>query len=413
MLTFAFMRALLLHTKNHKSTPYVSRIRSNLTVLFRTEPFLIFTGEIKMEYNLAELREQIDLADKEIAKNFEKRMQAVSAVAAYKKDTGIPVEDREREKAIIEKNLRYIENSEITGYYSELAEKMIELSKKYQFRLNSGMKIAYNGTEGAFAHIASQSIFPGTELISNDSFEETYNSVVEGKCDVAVLPIENSSAGEVGAVVDLMYGGPLNVNGVYTLPVSHNLLGLPGTEFDKISTVVSHPMALAQCEKYIKKYGWQLTTAESTAAAARYVSQQNNPRLAAIGSEETAKANCLEVISRNINDQRDNTTKFAVFSKQISNDIPGKKIEKFILLFTVNDKPGALVKTLSVIAEYGFNMQVLRSRPVKDKAWQYYFYTEIEGNCNSESARKMAEKLKEQCETIKIIGHFSESGVAV
>ena len=206
-----------------------------------------------------------------------------------------------------------------------------------------------------------------------------------------------------------MYSGPLSVSGVYSLPVTQNLLGVPGTTLDSIDTVVSHHQALKQCAPFIKSHGWNTMTAESTAQAAKHISQEKNTALAAIGSAECAEQFGLEILRHDISESHENTTNFAVFTR---NAIPAPADNgRFIMMFTVDDKAGALVKALNVIGRYGFNMQALRSRPVKEKAWQYYFYTEIEGSENSPEGIKMIEELREQCDTIKIAGHYSESGV--
>lgn len=364
-----------------------------------------------MDSNIKEAREIIAQTDRELAALFEKRMDASKTVAEYKKKYGLPIENREQEAAVIERNKDYIKNKELTDYFVSLTECLMELSKKYQYRLNEGTSIAYNGSEGAFAHIAANKIFPGSVLTSYSSFEDAYDAVKNGECDLAVLPVENSYAGEVGSVIDLMYSGPLNVNGVWSLPISHNLMGVENCEINKIKTVISHPQALAQCEKYIKRHGWNTLTAESTTAAAEYAAKSKDGSVAAVASLESARINSLKVIEKNINASRDNTTKFAVFSKSFCPESACAKDGKFILMFTVNDEAGALAKVLNVISENGFNMHVLRSRSVRDKAWQYYFYAEIEGDDNSENGRKMLSELGGRCETLKIIGHYSEGGV--
>ena len=364
-----------------------------------------------MNEDITIVRKVIEEADRQIAKYFEMRMNAAAKVAAYKKEFGIPIEDAAQEAKVIERNLSFIENKTLKRYFGFVTETLIAQSKQYQYLLNEGMKIAYNGTLGAFAYIAAKRVFPGAELIAYNSFDKAYKSVSDGECDLAVLPIENSSAGEIGQVIDLMYSGELNVNGVYSLPITHNLIGTQDSCAECIDTVISHPQALAQCEKFIKQNGLKALTAGSTADAAEAVAKEGNPHLAAIASEESAQLNGLKVLKYKINESSENTTKFAVFSKNFIPDSYSKKDDKFILMFTVNDEAGALVKVLNVISEYGFNMHVLRSRPVKDKAWQYYFYTEIEGDDSSPEGIEMIERLRMQCETLKIAGHYSESGV--
>lgn len=362
-----------------------------------------------MNNELENARKAIAQADAEIIKNFESRMKASALVASYKKKYGLPIEDRAQEEKVIERICALTENEEMKNYTLPLAEFLMSQSKKYQSRLNEGLKIAYNGDVGAFAHIAAKKTFPEGSPVSYGSFELAYNAVEKGECDIAILPIENSYSGEVGRVIDLMYSGSLYVSGIYSLPVTQNLLGVAGATIEGITGVVSHHQALKQCEKFISVNGWKTMTAESTAQAAKQVSAANDLHIAAIGSAECAEQFGLQILRHDISESHENTTKFAVFTKSpLPSDGAGRS--GFILMFTVDDKAGALVKALNVIGKHGFNMQALRSRPVKEKAWQYYFYTEIEGDDSSPQVEQMLAELKEQCETIKIAGHYIESG---
>ncbi len=160
------------------------------------------------------------------------------------------------------------------------------------------MKIAYSGIEGAFAHIAAKRIFPADELISYGDFRSAYEAVEKGECDYAVLPIENSYAGEVGQVTDLMFQGGLFVNGVYTLNVMQNLLGVKGASVESVRKVVSHPQALEQSADFIATHGLITEPAVNTARAAKMVSELRDIRVAAIASEETAALYGLEVLER-------------------------------------------------------------------------------------------------------------------
>ena len=163
----------------------------------------------------------------------------------------------------------------------------------------NGMKVAYGGTEGAYAYIAAKRLFPGTQLISMSDFGQAYASVESGENDCAVIPIENSMAGDVGTVMDLMFSGSLYIRQIYDLPITHQLLGIKGTTKENIKTVISHPQALAQCGKYISGLKARTETAANTSAAARRVASEGDPTIAAIGSAETA-----EVFRHVVADQR-------------------------------------------------------------------------------------------------------------
>lgn len=357
--------------------------------------------------DLENARKIIDEADKEIADLFIKRMEAVKTVAQYKGERGLPIFDEEREKLILQRNVDRLQSDELKAYYDILLRSFMDVSKKYQENLLSGMKIAFCGIEGAFAEIAAKNIFPQGRMVSFSDFDSAYKSVLDGECDCCVLPIENSYAGEVGQVIDLIFSGDLIVNGIYDMPVKQNLIGVKGATLADIKKVVSHPQALSQCNVYIKEHGFVSEQATNTAVAAREVAALNDISVAAIASKETASVYGLDVIDHDINESAVNTTRFAVFSKSKANN--GSANDRFILLFTVNNVVGALAKAVNIICAHGFNMRILRSRPVKDVPWQYYFYVEAEGDQSSDEGQRMLRELSVCCEKLKIAGSFSEA----
>ena len=267
-------------------------------------------------------------------------------------------------------------------------------------------KIAYSGIEGSFAAMAVNGIFPDAEKIACRTFREAYACVEEGKADAAVLPIENSYAGEVGQVSDLMFGGSLTVHGVYELSISQCLLGVPGSSAQTIKTVISHPQALEQCGEFIAHCGYKTIPYENTARAAREVADRKDITVGAIASSETAKLYGLELLEHDINESSQNVTRFAVFTKKESS-FAKQDAKNTILIFTIRDFAGALARAISIIGKHNYNMRVIRSRPVKDENWQYYFYTEIEGVLDSEEGWRMLEQLKTACEKIKVIGTYT------
>ncbi len=358
--------------------------------------------------DLEQARERIADVDRQMAKLFEERMEAVRAVAAYKKERGLPIEDKEQEAKKIAAGENLPADPELQPYYVQFLRSAMEISKRFQHKLLNGVKVAYSGVEGAFAHIAAGRIFPDGEKIAYPSFEEAYTAVERGECDLAVLPIENSFAGEVGHVLDLMFSGPLHVNGVYDLSVTQNLIGLEGSEADDVKTVISHPQALSQCGKYIRKHSFETVSAANTAIAAREVAERGDRTLAAIASEETAALCGLKILDHDINEDRTNTTRFAVFSGA-EDRRPGTGSTAFLLLFTVKDETGGLAKAVNIISAYGFNMRVLRSRPMKNLPWHYYFYAEVEGDDASENGRRMLSALRGACPMMKIAGRYSAS----
>lgn len=362
-----------------------------------------------MEDNkLLTARKIIDETDKAMAELFRRRMQAARLVAEYKMEHGLPIKDVSREEQIIRRNSEYLagEDDIVRSSYVSFMRDVIDLSCKYQSRLFNGMNVAFCGVKGAFASIAAGKIFPDANRVGYASFAEAYESVVKGECDTAVLPIENSSAGDVGEVCDLLFSGPLYVTATFDLSVTHDLLVLPGTDISEITRVVSHPQALAQCGKFISDHGWQTTEYVNTALAAQYVSSLGDKHTAAIASEEAARLYGLEAAEREINESKCNTTRFAVLSA-VKTEKKGKGMEnRFILMFTVRNEAGKLAEAVDIIGKHGYNMQSLRSRPMKELLWQYYFFVEAEGDIYSENGSALLNELSGCCDRLKLIGSF-------
>lgn len=358
---------------------------------------------------LIKARNEINSVDKEMAKLFEKRMKAVKSVCEFKMQNGVPVEDSGRENIVIENNEKYIENDEIRNYYVNFIKSTMAISKKYQHKLMEGLKVAYCGVPGAFAHIAANRIFPDATLVPYGDFLSAYEATQNGECDSAVLPIENSYAGDVGQVIDILFEGNLFINGTYDLGVVHNLIGTPDAEMSDVKTVVSHPQALSQCHKYIKKKSLTQETFENTAMAVKFVADKNDKSVAAIGSAKSAELYGLKILDHDINASDRNTTRFAVLTR--SREVikkPGMD-DHFIFMFTVAQETGSLAKAINIISDYGFNMQVLRSRPLKDISWQYYFLVEALGDVYSEKGQEMFQKLSGCCDRLKLVGTFKDT----
>ena len=357
-----------------------------------------------MSNKLEEAREIIDKVDRQMAELFVERMRAAELVYEHKKEFGLPILDPAREEAVVEKNSALVEDGVLKEYYIDYLKHMMGLSRAYQSRMQSGLKVAYSGVEGAFAHIAAGRIFPDGNRVSYSDFKAAYDSVVRGESDLAVLPIENSYAGEVGQTIDLIFSGSLYINGIYELEIHQNLLGLPDATIEDIKKVTSHAQALSQCHEYIKIRGFKTEEANNTALAARTVAELGDRSLGAIASRETAEIYGLKVIEANINKSGENTTRFAVLSKTRSNS---PSLTSTVLMFTVKHEAGSLAKALSIIGQYGYNMTALRSRPMKKHSWQYYFYVEIDGAIDTDNGKMMIEELNTVCDRLKVAGRFA------
>ena len=351
-------------------------------------------------------RNIINATDKEMAKLFEQRMDAVRMVANYKKEHGLPIDDLGREAAIIAKNSSAVENDDYRSYYVDFLRSTIDISKKFQHRLLDGMRVAYSGVVGAFANIAAEKIFPDAICVGYPDFAAAYNAALSGECDCALLPVENSFNGDVGKVLDLAFFGDLYINGVYEAEIVQNLIAPKGTSIEDIKQVVSHPQALGQCAQYIEKHGFEPVEAVNTAVAVKMVAESERRDLAAIGSEEAAEKFGLVKLEGHINESSNNTTRFAVFSRNRRDYAANDK--HFIMLFTVNNTAGSLGRAVSVIGEHGFNLRALKSRPTKDLSWDYYFYAEGEGNLGTFEGKAMLADLSACCSSVKIIASYEK-----
>lgn len=356
---------------------------------------------------LEQARREINEVDREMAELFERRMRAAEKVAAYKKEKGLPVLDPAREEQVIRRNADLVADDALRAYYVNFLKTNMAISRAYQHRILEGMRVAYCGTEGAFAHIATGKLFPSAEKVAYGDFADAYRAVEKGECDVAVLPMENSYNGEVGQVTDLLFSGSLYVNAILELAVTQDLLTVPGAKTSDIQRVLSHPQALGQCAEYIRQQGWEPVEYSNTALAAKFVAEQGDPTLAAIASEEAAAIFGLTVKARNINASRSNTTRFAVLARSENLQRKAGINEHFILMFTVKNEAGALARAIDVIGQHGFNMRCLRSRPMKELLWQYYFYVEAEGGVHSPMGEDMMRELEAFCDCLKLVGTYS------
>lgn len=359
-----------------------------------------------MAKDLLKVRKEINEIDKEMADLFVRRMRAIEEVAEYKKERGLAILDETRENEVIRQNASLVEDDTLRGYYVNFLRDTMAVSRSYQGYLMNGMKVAYSGTEGAFAHIAANKLYPNAKKVAFSDFSSAYQAVEKGECDVAVLPVENSYNGEVGQVTDLMFSGSLYVNGMFDLPITQDLLAKDGARIENIREVVSHPQAFGQCAEYIKKHGFVCHEFANTALAAKWVADSDDLTIAAIGSREAADIFGLTVLDHDINESKRNSTRFAIFSRVANKRIARDSGVHSILLFTVRNEAGALARAIDVIGQHGFNMRTLRSRPMKELLWEYYFYVELEGNIQSEEGTSLLESLGEFCAKLRFAGTY-------
>lgn len=354
--------------------------------------------------SLLQARTEINEIDAQIAKLFEQRMQAASKVAQYKQQNGLPVYDEKREKELIEKNCSLICDKEFIPYYKNMLASILSESKKYQQSILNKEIVAYAGVEGAYAHIASKRLFPQNTLKNYITFEDAVAAVSFGDAEYAVIPFENSYTGEVGEVFDILYYSDVYINRFYDVKIDHSLLCIKGAKIEDIEQVYSHPQALSQCRDYLKAGGYELIPFENTAMAAKYVSEQQDIKKAAVASNETAELYGLNILAEGINTSKDNTTRFAVISRKLN-----KAGNRFSILFTLSHKAGQLAGVMEIIARYGFNMENIKSKSVKKIPWEYYFYAELIGDASSKNAEEMLKELEGCCNELKMAGIYTKN----
>lgn len=360
---------------------------------------------------LQQARAQIDEIDAKMAALFEQRMQAVGQVAQYKARTGKQVFDPAREALVLEKNTARVQNPELQSYYREFLKKALAVSRAYQHVLIGQDVAAYQGVEGAWSHIALRQLFPFAKAQAYSTWNEVVEAVERSDAYCGVLPFENSNAGDVSAVLDLLYAHPgLKVARMCDLPIRQDLLALPGAQLSEIKTVISHQQALAQSGPFLKLHHFATKAWGNTADAARYVAEQGDQTLAAIASAETAKLYGLQILAEGVNEDGDNTTRFIVIEKEGAQRqpiaaAPGQRLS---MLFTVDHKPGRLARVIQIIGERGFNMETIKSRPLPHVQFEYYFYVQLvcPANAATDDCAKLVHELENVCRTVRILGVF-------
>jgi chorismate mutase/prephenate dehydratase len=279
----------------------------------------------------------------------------------------------------------------------------MELSRRYQRQVMGKDKVGYQGTEGAFSHIALRNLFGPVKEMAYATFEDVIIAVERGDVAYGVIPFENSYTGEVGEVFDLLFVHPVHICGMYDLPISQNLLGLEGASLSDIRQVYSHHQAISQSQEFLKNLGLEAIPYPNTATAAKYVKETNDKSKGAIASLETADLYGLSVLKEGINTSSQNTTRFILLCKE-----PAAGGNRFSLLFTVDHAAGRLAGVIGIIADFGFSLESIKSRPVKNVPWQYYFYVEIIGDPEEDRARQMLVALAKECKELKLLGSYTK-----
>lgn len=373
--------------------------------------------------DLLELRNELDGIDKQIVELYEKRMNVCGQVAEYKIETGKRVFDKEREKQKLEA-VRALTHNDFNAYgVTELFEQIMAMSRKLQYRLlaehdsvgklsfskvdhfdTSKCRVVFQGAEGAYSQAAMIQYFgEGVNCFHVDTFRDAMLAIDEGSADFAVLPIENSSAGIVSEIYDLLVEFENYIVGEQIIPINHCLLGCAGTKISDIKTVYSHAQSLMQSDHYLQEKGWQQISMKNNAFAAQKVAEDKNPTEAAIASEYAAKVYGLEILEKGVNDLKENSTRFIIITNQ---KVFSKDASKISLCFEVNHKSGALYHALSHLIYNGLNMTKIESRPLEGRNWEYRFFVDFEGNMEDSAVKNALRGLREETRNMKILGNY-------
>lgn len=374
--------------------------------------------------DLLELREQIDRIDREIVRLFEARMEISRQVAEYKIANGKKILDREREIEKLKVLCGLAHNDFNSHGVQELFQQIMSISRKLQYQLlasegvsgslpftqvekidRKNCRVVYQGVEGAYQHQAALRYFgEDVNIFHMDSFRGCMEAIKEGMADYAVLPIENSSAGEVSDIYDLLEEYENYIVGEQILEIHHALLGVPGAGLSDVKTVYSHPQALMQCSVYLEQQkGWRQEPVANTAMAARKVSEDKDRTQAAIGSVEAAKRHGLEVLKMPINHDRFNSTRFIVVTNRKMYEKDAKKVS---ICFELPHKSGSLYSILSHIIYNDLNMCKIESRPIPEHNWEYHFFVDFDGNLNDSAVKNAIRGIMEEAVNFKILGNY-------
>lgn len=373
--------------------------------------------------DLLELRNQLDTIDAEIVKLYEERMDICAKVAEYKIGVGKKVFDKVREQEKLAKVKSLTHNEFNSHGIEELFEQIMSMSRKLQYQLleASGSqgrlpfigvdelpvkkaRVVFQGADGAYSQAAMMQYF-GDKIASIhvDTFRDAMSAIDEGSADFAVLPIENSTAGVVSEIYDLLVEFENYIVGEQIIKIEHCLLGVPGAELSDIKTVYSHPQSLMQSAKYLSEHDWKQISMQNNAFAAKKVAEEQDKTQAAIAGEHAAKLYGLEVLKKGVNQSGSNSTRFIIVTNQ---KIFKKDAGKISICFELPHESGSLYHMLSHFIYNNLNMTKIESRPIEDRNWEYRFFIDFEGNLSDSAVKNALRGLREEARNMKILGNY-------
>jgi chorismate mutase/prephenate dehydratase len=374
-----------------------------------------------MDEKLDSIRKSLDQTDKNIVDNLARRQKLVREVSELKIDRTTTIRDENREEKLLNRIKKLARDAGLDRYFAEqIFRDIIEHSVRFQRhslvdhhnsrRDQEAVKIAYQGTDGAFSHQAAfhhfEERYGGIDCKGYDTFEQAAQAVMKKKADYAVLPIENTTAGSINQTYDILGEGNLHIVGEEVIRVIHCLLAVEKVPMERIKRVISHPQALAQCSHFLSGlHGCKVESYLDTAMAARKVVEDGDLSQAAIAGSYAAQLYGLEILKRDLANHDKNFTRFVITSRnEVSVDpqVPCKTS----LLMTTSNKKGSLISCLKVLEDHGINMAKLESRPKPNEPWKYLFYLDIEANIDDREVGTALSELRSKADSLIILGCY-------
>ena len=376
---------------------------------------------------LSEYRNKLDSIDEQILRLFSERMNIAAEIASWKQENSLPVLDVRREKEKLQR-IEEMSDPELSDYTFTLFSMLMELSRSRQNRIlhrespetraiEEALRdtpqlfpekaiVACQGVEGAYSGIACEKLFARPSIFYFSSFDAVFTAVEKGLCRYGVIPVENSTAGTVNAVYDLMVKHDFRIVRSVRIKVDHNLLVRPGTRAEDITEIYSHGQALTQCAGFLQRFpNAKIIPCENTAVAAKMVAESADPGVAALSSRSCAKLYGLEILMASVQDSDNNYTRFICISKNLE-IYPGA--DHTSLMMVIRDEPGTLHHVLARFYVLGINMHKLESRPIPGRNWEYRFYFDLDTSVYSPKFIQLMGELGDICEEYEYLGSYSE-----
>jgi chorismate mutase / prephenate dehydratase len=366
--------------------------------------------------DLGSLRDRIEAVDKQIIALLAARLKIVEDVVAAKLASASPVRDRGREELLLQRLRGLAVEAGLDAHQIERMYRVVmDMSVAHQEatvrnRSDAPLRIAYQGVEGSYSHLAAQRRYAGRAggamLTGHDSFRGAAAAVVSGAADLALLPIENTTAGSINETYDLLAAGTLHITGEVVSAIEHCLLALPGVTLAELRTVMSHPQALAQCNELFASHPQLTARADlDTAGAAQRVAEANDRTLGAIASSAAAQRYGLAVLARGINSAIGNATRFVEVATRPA-PVPEGAAAKTSLIFALADRPGVLGEILLRLAARTLSLTKLESRPIPEVPFTYRFYADVLGHAASEPFQAALEDIRPLTTDLRVLGTY-------